>query len=283
MGLYYRAIPYTQNRLRNAVLQDVEELLYAMLKRDGRIRHPKLDYEMYVRRVQGRNLIDSVIKRKDKTGAYDIVAEASEADLRVDLANAQLLIHMRNGIVTGQDGRAFFEDKIFEVPLSKELINQRVRKPREMTWQEILRQLDQLRRQEEKVSTDIALAIAKQGVSQVPPNLGKPLQHLKDVRHEIRYNIRLLVIEQYMRPALSFGCLCFVLIGCPVGIWFSRSDYLSAFITCFVPILFIYYPLLLCGNNMAKAGSLTPAVALWIPNATMALIALPLYWRLLKH
>ena len=46
--------------------------------------------------------------------------------------------------------------------------------------------------------------------------------------------------EYQMRPALALGCLCFVLVGCPVGIWFSRSDYLSSFITCFLPIIVLY-------------------------------------------
>src|SRR5262249_13780669 len=75
MGLYYRLIPYTQSCLRTVVLQDVEEFLFAMLKRDGRIRHAKLPYEIYIKRVQGRKLIDPVFKRKDDKGHFDIVAE----------------------------------------------------------------------------------------------------------------------------------------------------------------------------------------------------------------
>ena len=86
-----------------------------------------------------------------------------------------------------------------------------------------------------------------------------------------------------MRPALSCGCLCFVLVGCPVGIWFSRSDYLSAFITCFLPIVFLYYPTLLCTTNLAKQGRVPAAVALWAANAIMGVIALFLFRRLLKN
>ena len=86
-----------------------------------------------------------------------------------------------------------------------------------------------------------------------------------------------------MRPALALGCLCFVLVGCPVGIWFSRSDYLSTFITCFLPIVVIYYPLLLCGINLGKTGKFDPIVAIWSANAVMAIIALWLFRRLLKN
>ena len=66
-----------------------------------------------------------------------------------------------------------------------------------------------------------------------------------------------------MRPALSLGCLFFILVGCPVGIWFSRSDYLSAFITCFLPIVFVYYPLMLCGTGMAKEGRYNMIPLVW--------------------
>ena len=89
--------------------------------------------------------------------------------------------------------------------------------------------------------------------------------------------------EFQMRPALSCGCLCFVLIGCPVGIWFSRSDYLSAFITCFLPIVFVYYPLMLCGTGMAKEGRFNMVPLVWGADAVVGAMGLLLFWRLLRH
>ena len=89
--------------------------------------------------------------------------------------------------------------------------------------------------------------------------------------------------ELQMRPALSAGCLFFVVIGCPIGIWFGRSDYLSAFIICFLPIVFVYYPLQLCCTNLAKDGKLNPILALWIANAAIGLWALLLFRKLLKN
>jgi lipopolysaccharide export system permease protein len=282
MGLYYRLIPRTQAQLQTVVLQDVEEFLYAMLKRDLRIRHSKLPYEIHVRRVQGRTLIDPVFKRKDGKGGYDLVAEAREADLLVDLAKGELQIRMQDCVGAGEESTGRVEDQIFKMKLPKEILEDRPRKAREMTWQEMIRRLNVLRQQEERALTRIAQD-ASQTAMVEPPKLD---QHLADLRNQvkaIRYEARLMHIEMQMRPALSLGCLCFVLIGCPVGIWFSRSDYLSAFITCFVPILFLYYPLLLCGNNLAKAGSLPPWAALWLSNAAVGLISLLLYARLMKH
>ena len=65
-----------------------------------------------------------------------------------------------------------------------------------------------------------------------------------EVKHKTRV-LRNIEVEMQLRPVLAFGCICFVLIGCPVGIWASRSDYLSIFVICFLPTLFAYYPLLL--------------------------------------
>ena len=42
--------------------------------------------------------------------------------------------------------------------------------------------------------------------------------------------------------------------GRPVGILFARRDFLSAFMTCFLPIIVIYYPLMLFGTNLSKEG-----------------------------
>ncbi len=86
-----------------------------------------------------------------------------------------------------------------------------------------------------------------------------------------------------MRPALALGCLFFVFVGCPVGIWFSRSDYLSAFITCFLPIVVLYYPLMLCGINLSKLGKINPWIGVWCADLLMAVIALGLFRKLLRN
>ena len=55
----------------------------------------------------------------------------------------------------------------------------------------------------------------------------------------------------------------FALIGCPVGIWANRSDYLSTFVICFIPTLVVYYPLLLAGSDLGKSK----AAARWVWGA----------------
>src|SRR5205085_12630919 len=113
---------------------------------------------------------------------------------------------------------------------------------------------------------------------------------MKDLKHHLEYQEaesqrveRALKAERQMRPALALGGLCFVLVAFPVGIWFHRADYLSTFVSCFIPIVVIYYPLLLAGNNLAKEGRLPAAVSVWIADAVTFLVGAALIRRLFRQ
>jgi lipopolysaccharide export system permease protein len=285
MGLYYRLIPYTQHLLRSQFLNDVEEYLYGMLKKDRCIKQPGLSYSMWVRQVQGTHLLDALFKRRDAHGHYDVIARAREADLRVDLVNRQVLVHMKHCHLYSEDGKSsgYFQDKVWPVPLPPEYGAPRKPRPRAMSWPQLQERVHGLQAESEAKATEIAMVIAQQGMSNPPANLPLHLSNLNNDQNARRQEVLSLSTEFHIRPALSFGCLFFVLVGCPVGIWFSRSDYLSAFITCFLPIVFLYYPLLLCATNLAKQGKVPAVVAVWAANVTMGVIAMELFRRLLKH
>src|SRR4051795_9917193 len=63
-GLYHSVIPTTQQLLQQQVLAEPEEYVYNLLRRDRCFRHPNFPYVLFVRDVQGKRLIDVVIKRK---------------------------------------------------------------------------------------------------------------------------------------------------------------------------------------------------------------------------
>lgn len=283
MGLYYRTIPYTHHLMRTMFLADVEELLYSLLKKNGQVTLPNFDYSMFVKNVQGRRLIKPVFKHKDAHGEIDACAMAETAELHVDMPNNKLLVRMFIGSAWSRnESHAYFEDKVWEVE-APDLGDKKNRRPRDMTWQQMYDNLDMLAVKEAKNQTaiDAVQEIINTG------NATRPFfKHLNNLKHQgkvIQVRIREIQAEQHMRPALSLGCLFFVLVGCPVGIWFGRSDYLSSFITCFLPIVFIYYPLLLCGTGMAKDGKFGTMLTVWAADAVMATVGVGLFWRLLKN
>jgi lipopolysaccharide export system permease protein len=159
-----------------------------------------------------------------------------------------------------------------------------IRRPTDLTWRELLHRrveiVNEIRQAEE---------YARQPPP-MPPNakltprdatemaLAWKNLHLGKIREQTQ-----IEVELQLRPALAFGCLVFVLVGAPVGIWFSRADYLSAFVSCFLPTIATYYPLLLSGLNLAKEGRVPAAVGLWAANVVIGIGALILCARLLRR
>jgi lipopolysaccharide export system permease protein len=285
MGLYYRIIPYAHYLLRAMVFNDAEELLYSLLKKNNYIGHSSMPYAMWVKGVQGRKLISPTFKRKDAHGQTDIVAQAKEAELKVVMAKKMVLIHMRWGVATSEDrSMAYFEDRTFEVPLPENFgPDGQQQKPRDMTWQQLLGKREELTDKVEAIATEIALQTSRLLLQDAPADLPQHVKNLRDRRKYFESQARFIDVELLMRPALGIGCFCFILIGCPVGIWISKSDYLSSFITCFMPITIVYYPLMLCGTGMAKEGRFNMFIMVWAADVVVGCVGLVLFTKLVRN
>jgi hypothetical protein len=113
--------------------KDVDELLYTLLRKDGCIKHPKINMELYVDGVQDRKLRNVVLMRKAADGkAFDFIARAKEADLRYEPDTDRILIQMHQcQVVQDQQGNGFngiAEKHICSIEL-----------PADMTWLESLK------------------------------------------------------------------------------------------------------------------------------------------------
>jgi lipopolysaccharide export system permease protein len=292
LSLYYHLIPRTHRMLRTTVVKDAEEYLYAMLKKDHEIKGQDRKqsgeaYEVYAAQVQGRQLKTAIFMKRNAKQEYILVALSADAELHVDLSQHDLLVHMRNAEILQGNGKGTgnfvnFAEYTWTVPLP-DMEQAQKPSPRDLTWQELLVARRDALANMVFIKAQVASVVAQQGLLQAPTDLAKHRQNLENILREKRMNLNCINTELQMRPALSAGCLFFVLIGCPVGIWFGRSDYLSAFITCFLPIVFVYYPLQLCSTNLSKDGKLDPLIALWIANAAVGLGAILLFRKLLKN
>lgn len=282
LGLYYHVIPYTHHMLREMAVRDAEGFLYSLLARNGMISYPQMPYSMFVKGVQGKKLLNPVIKRRNNKGEIDFVAQAREAELRVDMTNKLLLIRMRHCLMIREDGTSsYLEDKKLDVPLEKiENINRRAR---DMTWVELVGKRQELAEEMEEVAEEIAAKSAELLLGSHSADLPKHVRNLEEKHKNLIHQDRLVYVEMLMRPALSLGCLCFILVGCPIGIMFSRGDYLGAFITCFLPIVIVYYPLLLAGTNMAKEGRFNEIVLAFAADIVVILGGLVLFRWLMKN
>src|SRR5262245_33224192 len=155
MSLYYRAIPYTHHLMRSMFLADVEELLYALLKKHGQVTHPQFDYSMFVKGVQGRRLISPTFKHRDAHGETDIAAQAQEAELRVDMKKRILLVRMYRGEVwSKKETHLYFQQKDFEVELPDDFFSEH-RRARDLTWEQIHERLDELMDEQQELENEL--------------------------------------------------------------------------------------------------------------------------------
>ena len=168
MGLYYRLIPYTHYLLRAAIMNDVEEYLYDMLKRDHCIRQPKLPYAMWVRQVQGTRLVDALFKRLDAHQHYDVIAQAREAELRCDMANHQILVHMRQGEVLSENGlkRTYFKENTWPVPFPTDFGVEARPRARALSWEQLVNRCKDLEADEAQLQAKIRAAQKRETAQQ---------------------------------------------------------------------------------------------------------------------
>ena len=108
-------------------------------------------------------------------------------------------------------------------------------------------------------------------------------RHYQSQIDNVNRQVRNVQAEFYTRPALAVGCLVFALIGCPVGIWANRADYLSTFVICWLPTMLAYYPLLFAGSNLGKDGKIPLGLGCWLANIAVGAAGLALTVRLLRR
>ncbi len=203
-----------------------------------------------------------------------------------DIPHKQILVHMRHADIIGGNGNmnGYFENKLWTLELPKDFTEKQIKsRATDMTWDELW--LNRAKEEENiaKLDHEIATHQAAVNLGGAPPHFPDHIRQLLSQRKTSEGQIHGIDAELNMRPAFAAGCLCFVLVGCPVGIWFSKSDYLSAFITCFLPIVVIYYPLMLCTINMAKSGKIDAALGIWLADGLMAVAAGGLFVKLARN
>ena len=283
MLLYFRVIPATHHMLRLLIYRDAEELIYTLLRRQLCLQAPGMPYVMYVKGVQGRKLIQPIFKHTTSDGkTYDLVAQAKEADLRVNLTKKVLYLHMRFGLAVSEGNTGYFDDRVWEVPLGENLSKPSFKRQREMVWEELYANRDESEAKIVELLAEIETETERLAVPETKDEAETKIKHLgfQISRHrQEKINVE---VEVLMRISLSLGCLCFILIGCPVGIWFSRSDFLSSFITCFLPVVIVYYPLMLCGTGLAREGKINPILLVFLCNIVVGGVGILLSWRLTR-
>jgi lipopolysaccharide export system permease protein len=159
-------------------------------------------------------------------------------------------------------------------------------RPAALEWPELTHRLGDYQAEADRLANERDEAVRAAAANQDPalvPKFNAQVQHLTNQLFEANRLIRQVRYEQHIRPALAVGCLCFAVIGCPVGIWANRADYLSTFVTCFLPTVLTYYPVLLAGGGLAREGKIPVPLGVWAADAFVGLAAIVLTFRLIRR
>lgn len=276
----YDLIPRTRQKLADRVLTDADDLVCSMLRRNGCLKLP--EYSVYVREVRGKQFIDPIIKQKTKDG-YSVVAHAREAKLiETDLVHDKIKIFMPHCAIigAGAEGNGTVRDQTYEVAFQSGALKDTKVRPMNLTREQMAEKWSNLYAEREQRQEKIAEIDAQlEG--------GNPERdYLRMLKRDNEYHIsesfkteRALQTESQLRPALALGGFVFALIAVPVGIRFHRADYLSTFVSCFLPVVMVYYPLLLAGANLAREGRLPAVISVWVADVVTGLVG----YYLLRH
>jgi lipopolysaccharide export system permease protein len=85
-------------------------------------------------------------------------------------------------------------------------------------------------------------------------------------------------VELQRKFSIPFACLAFAAIGIPLGIQPTRSVRSRGFSLSLI-VIFAYYILLTMGESLGERGVLPAAIAMWLPNLLLSLLAGILFTR----
>jgi lipopolysaccharide export system permease protein len=272
-------IPIANHKAKLVIFENMEEMFYKILKKDREFNNPRWPFLITVRDVHEKEMLGATFKRR-KVGAanpneYDLIIQATKARIKFDTDAGMAHVYLDGAEVSDpREDVALINDKELDIPIPSDNKLLQEKRIQEWTTAEMVAEQanlrDRIANERKRQAIQAALHIA----------LGRPgLANWEQVQRAFIdfgfWNQRLneFETEKQMRIALACGSLFFVLLGAPVGILFARGDFLSAFITCFVPIILVYYPLTLLAVNVGKDGMMNPTVALWAGNSVLGILA----------
>lgn len=278
------AVTWGYRGVQTVILNSVEEIVYGMLR--SQRSYSSQRFSIIVKRVDGRKLISPVFTFEGHGDNPAVTVRVEEAELKADPANKSLTILCRNGTVEvhGQVTVAFDDSFTRTIPLADaSRAEQRSNHPALMS----LRAIRDARADETQRLLDYQQQLAARGAFELAQGNLRSVSsetwcgHQQAMR-DIRNRIYRLATEPYRRWANGFSCLCFALVGAPMAIRLRNSDFLTSFFVCFLPILVVYYPLMLGGVDGAKNGTLPP-YGVWLGNLLLTIWGVWLLRRVLRY
>jgi lipopolysaccharide export system permease protein len=269
-GLYEASAVWCRPGMAAAVADSAVDIIYASLRTQRTLSTPQM--EISVRRTDGRKLIGVCASLKRAEDGRQVTLTAEEAEIRRTPGSDLLILSCRNGYLEMDDRGTLRTSEEFEVKID---VGESQREDR--------------------------VRISSLSKHDLPPETERCSERVAQLEHDLEQTTNVetaaaanyellglksrlaqLRVEPHRRWACGFTCLCFVLIGVPAGTLSRHGDTLSLFFVCFLPIMVLYYPLLIVGESFAKSGRI-PATGVWLADGLLAAAGGYLLYRSLRR
>lgn len=263
-----QVIPWSVGKIEQHIAAVMEDILLDQLRSELQFTDPSHRFHVTVSGVQDRTLMNPVIRYVRNRSFVTLRAEQAEIDL--NLERREVVVKMRSVYVDlGPKGGSTYLNREYVERLRWDgsTDEQKARNlPISMLTQSIARiRSDQVElKQRQAIEALMALTTADFRKLGVPSKSNMTVEQMLD-----RY--RKLRTEVHSRYALACSCFFFSLLGTPVSILYGKSQFLTSFLICFVPIVGIYYPFMLGLMTQSKLGNLEPSWGMWIANVALVI------------
>ncbi|HVT26873.1 MAG TPA: LptF/LptG family permease [Lacipirellulaceae bacterium] len=276
------AVSWGMMGVKRVFLASIEDVIYSQLKMRHTYNLGKAS--IMVRDVDGHRLLwpTLIVQHSGQKSAWTVSAKEAELDLRPNEGKLVAKFHD-----VELEGPIMYDDPdSFEYVMSVEDLTgstPRDKSPSNYALAEITPAIHE----QEKVLDHVQKSNVAQAAFGMITGDFDSLSNVAWAPYEKELDIaksRLfrLHTEPWRRWANGFSCLCFVLIGIPVSIRMRFSEFIASFFICFLPILVVYYPLLVVSVSKAKDGALPPQ-SVWLGNIVLAIVGIWLLQRENRH
>ncbi len=277
--LSHTPIPLANVQAKMVIYKNMEEMFYKFLRKDREFNNNRWPFLIKVKDVQDKLMIDATFKHRasgaQNPNSFDMVIQAKRARIRFDTAASLARVYLDGAEITNpREDVSLINKQTLDIPIPSNNDALNDKRVQEWTTDEMTKEQAKYRVLIEKERQRQAMIAALWMASGRFKRVDWAGVQTSFVDYSYwKQMLNVYETEKQMRIALACGSFFFVLLGAPVGILFAKGDFLSAFITCFVPIIILYYPLTLLAVNLGKDDVLNPTIALWGGNTLLAILA----------
>lgn len=277
------AASWGQRGVDRVVLQSVEQIAYGLLRTHRAYSTNR--FSINVVDVDGRKLVHPTLTFHAADGAPPFTLVAEEAELQLNADKSALSIVLTNSEFDWGDHWAgdIPGVAVHEIPLTAATRKgDSASNAANVPMQEIPQQIARRQQTMQVLQQQFAAEAAYEMLTGDVEGLASPKWNVCQLQlHDAQNQLYRLELVPWRRWANGFSCLFFVMVGAPLAIRLRNADVWTSFGLCFLPILLVYYPLLMYGLDRAKCGALPP-YSIWLGNVVLLLAGAWLIYRVMR-